>query len=194
MNRRARALLCCLVATALLVAPTPAGASDENVAVATNETDGAAVAEASVQYRVAPNGVIDEENLAYAVARCVDCQTLAVAFQLVLVPRDFHTLVPHNKAVAGNVLCDACLTVASAKQVFVVTGGPAALTGAGRDRLRALEAGLDALETDLPSMTAVQVAAAIDAALAELLDIADAEIIRPDGGPNDAEVVAIRSS
>ncbi len=194
MNRMIRTLLSALAAVALVLAPTAAGASDENAAVATNETDGAAVAEASVQYRVAPNGVVDEENVAYAVASCADCQTLAVAFQLVLVPRDFHTLVPHNEAVAGNVACAECLTFASAKQVFVATGGPAFLTGAGHNRMRMLEAGLEALETQLSSMTVVELVGAVDAAFAELLDIAATEIMRIDGGPADAEVVATRSS
>ena len=194
MNRGARALLSCLVATAVLLAPTAAGAGDENVVTATNEIDGAAVAEAGVQFRVAPNGVIDEENLAYAVASCIDCQTLAVALQLLLVPRDFHNLTPHNEAVAGNVLCESCLTFAAAKQVFVVTGGPAALTGTGHNRLRALEAGIEALEAELPSLSAPELVGAVDAAMAELLDIARTEIMRLDGRPNDAEVVATRSS
>ncbi|HEX2048668.1 MAG TPA: hypothetical protein VHF27_12950, partial [Acidimicrobiales bacterium] len=182
------------VAAGVLLAPTAAGASDENVAVATNQTDGAAVAEASVQFRMAPNGVIDEENTAHALASCGDCQTLAVAFQLVLVPRDFHTLVPRNEAVAGNLACEECLTWASAKQVFVVTGGPASLTGAGHQRIRDLEARVEALEAELPTLTLAELAAEVDAAFEELLDVARTEVRRHDGGPQDAEVVATRSS
>jgi putative peptide zinc metalloprotease protein len=194
MNRRAHLILSCLLAGVVALSPTAAGASDENVAVATNETDGAAVVDASVQYRVAPNGTVDEENRAFAAARCIDCQTLAAAFQLVLVTRDFHTLVPQNEAFALNLECDACLTWASAKQVFVVTGGPAHLTGSGHQRLQALEEGIEALEPDLPGMSLAAVQTAVNAAFEEFMVIASEEVVRTDGGPHDTEIVATRSS
>ena len=176
------------------MAPTPVGASDENVAVAVNETPGAAVAEASVQYRIAPNGVVDEENRAYAAARCTDCQTLAAAFQIVLVTREFRDFVPQNEAFAANVECAECLTWASAKQIIVVTGGPATLTGNGHLRMQALEERLEALGADLPTITLVGLLGQLDAAFAELVDIATTEVVLHDGSPAASEIVATRES
>lgn len=194
MNRLARPLISAVVAATVLLAPTAAGASDENVAVATNETAGAAVARASVQYRIAPNGVVDEQNLAYAAARCTDCQTFAAAFQIVLVTREYRTFVPHNEAFAANVECEECLTWASAKQIIVVTGGPATLSGAGHLRMQALEDRLQALEADLPTLTLGGLAAAVESASEELLDIARTEVVNHDGTPAHAEIAATHSS
>lgn len=194
MNRMARALLCCTAAAAVVLAPTAALAADDNVAVATNETAGAAVAEASVQYRVSPNGVVDERNVAFAAARCTDCQTFAAAFQIVLVTRDFRDLVPVNKAEAFNVECAGCLTMASAKQIVLITGGPATLTGAGHIRMQVLEERLEALEADLPVLSAVDLAAEVDTAFGELLDIAQTEVMYLDGAPADVEIAATYSS
>jgi putative peptide zinc metalloprotease protein len=194
VKRMTRTLLSLAVAWGLALAPTGAGASDENVAVATNETPGAAVAEASVQYRIAPNGVVDEQNRAYAAARCTDCQTLAAAFQIVLVTREFRDFVPQNEAFAANVECAECLTWASAKQIIVVTGGPATLSGSGHLRMQALQDRLQALEADLPVLSLGALVAEVDAAFAELIDIARTEVVLHDGSPADAEIAATHSS
>lgn len=194
MNRMVRPLISALAALAVALVPTPAGASDENVAVATNETAGAAVANASVQYRVAPNGVVDEQNLAYAAGRCTDCQTFAAAFQIVLVTREYRTFVPRNEAFAANVECAECLTWASAKQIIVVTGGAATLSGAGHLRMQALEDRLKALEADLPTLTLGGLAADVDSAFQELMDIARTEVVLHDGSPANAEIAATHSS
>ena len=193
MNRMARGLLTAFLAAAVSLAPTAAGASDENIVVASNQTDGAAVAQAGVQYRVAPNGVVDEVNRAYAGASCSDCQTFAAAFQLVLVTRAYRTFVPQNEAFAANVVCESCLTWAAAKQVIVVTDGPAALTGNGHLRMQALEDRLHALQDSLAAMTLYDLAVEVDAAFDELVDIASTEIMDLDGRPVAAEVAAFSS-
>jgi putative peptide zinc metalloprotease protein len=194
VNRMTRTLLSLAVAVGVALAPTPVGASDENVAAVLNETPGAAVAEASVQYRIAPNGVVDEENRAHAVAHCTDCQTLAAAFQIVLVTREFRDFVPQNEAFAANVQCAECLTWASAKQIIVVTGGPATLTGNGHLRMQALEERLEALQADLPAITLAGLLGQLDAAFAELVDIATTEVVHHDGSPAASEIVATRQS
>ena len=194
MNRLVRNLLSSFIAISVVLAPTAAGASDENTAFALNRTDGAALAQASVDYRKASNGVVDEENRAYAIGQCVDCQTLAVAFQLVLVTKPPSSVVPVNKAYAVNQECDGCVTWASAKQIVVETGGPAALSESGHNRMKALERSVEALEDQMPSMTVEQLAEATDAAYQEFLDIALTEVVRTDGRTNDAKVVATRSA
>jgi putative peptide zinc metalloprotease protein len=193
VNRMARGLISVLAAAAVVLAPTAAGASDQNIVIASNQTDGAAVVNAGVQYRVAPNGVVDEENGAYAGASCSDCQTFAAAFQLVLVTREYRTFVPQNEAFAANVVCESCLTWAAAKQVIVVTDGPAALTGNGHLRLQAIEDQLHALQASLPAMTLADLAGEVDAAFAELLDVARTEIMDLGGQPVAGEVAAFSS-
>ena len=194
MNRMARVLISALAAAAAVaLAPTTAGASDENIVVASNQNDGTAVARAGVQYRVAPNGVVDEENGAYAGASCSDCQTFAAAFQLVLVTREYRTFVPKNEAFAANVVCESCLTWAAAKQVIVVTDGPAALTGDGHRRLQAIEDRLNALQAGLPAMTLSALAGEVEAAFQELLDVARTEIMDLGGRPVAGELAAFSS-
>ena len=194
MNRLTRTLLSSIVAASAMLAPTAAGAADENVVLAVNQTDGLAVVEASVQYRKAANGVIDEQNRARAEARCTGCQTLAAAFQLVLVTKDWHTLAPQNEAFVGNLECVECVTWASAKQVLVATGGPAELSEAGHARLRALEDRLEGLEDVMAVLSLEDLVAEVEAAFGELIAIGREEVVRSDGGPNDTEVVAARSA
>ncbi len=197
MNRRLPPLRSSVVAAivaAIVLAPTTAGASDENVVVAVNRTDGRSLVRANVDYRKVTNGKVDEENRAYAAASCTGCKTLAAAFQLVLVIKPPSTLAPQNEAASYNVECVDCVTWASAKQIVVETGGAAELTRAGRARLQAVENGLLAMEDELPAMTLEQLQAAVDGAFAEFLDIAQTEIVRTDGRANDARVVAARES
>jgi|GraSoiStandDraft_46_1057282.scaffolds.fasta_scaffold310674_1 putative peptide zinc metalloprotease protein len=190
MNRLARTLVSLAVAGAVVLVPSGAGASDENVVVAVNRTDGGALVRASVDYRKVNNGEVDEENRAYAVAQCVGCRTLAAAFQLVLVNKPPSVVAPQNEAVAVNNDCDSCVTWASAKQIVVETGGPADLTKAGRDRLDGVERGLASLEDHMLDKSLEQLAAEIDFWFAEFLDVAQTQIVRIDGGPNDARVIS----
>ncbi len=72
--------------------------------------------------------------------------------------------------------------------------GPASFTEEGHARLRALEDRLQALEAELPTLTAPSLVTRLNSAADELVAIAQQEIERDDGGPDDAEVVAVRSS
>jgi len=190
MNRVARTVLSLVVAAGVVLAPTAAGASDENVVYAVNRTDGDALVRASVDFREVTNGKVEAENRAYAVAQCVGCRTLAAAFQLILVTTPPTTFVPQNEGVAVNNECTSCVTWASAKQIVVEAGGKAALTKSGRARLDAVENGLESLEAGMMDKSLELLAAEIDFWFAEFLDIAQTEIERTDGGPDDARVIA----
>ncbi|MEA2900964.1 MAG: putative peptide zinc metalloprotease protein [Actinomycetota bacterium] len=192
MNRLVRNLVSIVVAAGVVLAPTAAGARDENVVYAVNRTDGSALVRASVDYRKVNNGKVEEENRAYAVAQCVGCRTLAAAFQLVLVTKPPTILAPQNEAVAVNNECDTCVTWASAKQIVVETGGKAELTKSGRDRLEGVENGLESLQEGMMDKSLEQLSAEIDFWFAEFLDVAQTEIERTDGGHNDARVIASR--
>ncbi len=194
MSRISQIVVATAVALGVALAPTAAAATDRNVVVALNGTNGAAVARARVDHRVATNGVVDQENRAYAGARCTGCQTLAAAFQIVIVTQDPTTLAPVNDAKAVNYECVQCVTWASAKQIVVQTGGPAEMTKSGRNRMKALEDSLKGLQAQMPSMSLEQLVAAVDGAYQELVDIALTEIRRTDGGTDDARIAAAHSA
>jgi len=192
MNRLARNLVSIVVAAGVVLAPTAAGAKDENVVYAVNRTDGGALVRASVDFREVRNGRVDQENRAYAVAQCVGCRTLAAAFQLVLVTKPPTTLAPQNEAVAVNNECDSCVTWASAKQIVVEAGEKAQLTKSGRARLEGVENGLESLAEGMIDKTLEQLSAEIDFWFAEFLDVAQTEIERTDGGGKDGRVISSR--
>ena len=102
--------------------------------------------------------------------------------------------MPVNEAQAVNYECVECVTWASAKQLLVQTGGPAAQTKSGRNRMRTLEIGLKGLQAQMPSMTLEQLVVAVDAAYQELVAIALTEIRRTDGGHDDARIAAAHSA
>jgi hypothetical protein len=64
-------------------------------------------------------GSLDQANRAYALASCVDCETVAVAFQALIATGPTGPAVPENLAVAVNSECDTCLTRAVAVQLVV---------------------------------------------------------------------------
>ena len=187
-GRRLVAVLSLLVATAL-VASSPASAADDlpggddNAAVAVNTEDGGTVFRLAFSIRQVANGVIDETNSAYALASCNDCQTVALAFQVVLVWGGAQVVVPENTAVAYNEQCTECVTYASATQIVLGFDGPVRFTDEGRRRLAALYKALRDLEGE--DLTLAQLHAAVTAAKGELLSILDEELVEAPAGATD---------
>lgn len=91
-----RLLAAVLAALALAVAAPAASLADDgdgdgsgrggdNLAQAVNEEDGSSVFDFAFSIRRVAGEVVDEQNLAVAYASCVECQTVAIALQIVLV-------------------------------------------------------------------------------------------------------------
>ena len=186
MTLRRTAALLLLAPLALVVLPvtaaTPAGATtaqggEVNDAVAVNTEDGGSVFRLALSLRYVADGVVDQENLAIAYASCTDCQTVALAFQVVLVMGGASTVVPTNEAIAVNDECVECLTYASATQIVISVDGPVVLTSEGRRRLRELEARLRDLEDRLPELTPAQLITEVEAVEAELLEVLETELV-----------------
>jgi hypothetical protein len=59
------------------------------------------------------------DNYAHAQSTCTDCQTIAVAAQVVLYERGANEIVPRNQAVAINIRCLRCVTIAVAYQYLI---------------------------------------------------------------------------
>lgn len=182
-NLRRLLLLLAAVLVAVPVAAAPAVADDDapggsdNAAVAVNTEDGASVFRLAFSVRTVANGVVDETNSAYALASCVDCQTVALAFQVVLVRGDADVVVPENLALAYNEQCVECLTYASATQIVIGVDGPTRLSGDGRRRLGQLYRSLRDLEDQIGDMTASELHAAVTAAKTELVAILSEELV-----------------
>lgn len=177
-----RAATAAVVATlALLGATGSAGAQvrtgDDNIAVAVNTEDGASVFRLAFSVRQVSKDVVDQTNTAIALASCTDCQTVALAFQVVLVNSDADVVTPENLALAYNDQCVLCVTYASATQLVLGFDGRVRLSGEGWARLAALHRSLRELEDAAASMTVVELDAAVQAAKHELLAILDEELV-----------------
>jgi putative peptide zinc metalloprotease protein len=192
MTAARRSLAVLSLVLGLLIAAAPpsladdAPGADDNVAVAVNTEDGASVFRLAFSVRLVANGVIDEANRAIALASCTDCQTVALAFQVVLVWGDANVAVPENQAVAYNDQCAECFTFASATQIVLGFDGPVRFTDDGRRRLAELYRALGDLEDQIGELEPAQLLAAVTAAKNELVAILSEELVAVPAGSEEA--------
>src|SRR5207247_1598714 len=92
-----------------------------------NREDGRFKARASIKMHRIPNDDVNPVNVAFAQATCTDCQTIAVAMQVVLYRRGAHNVSPQNIAVAANVRCTRCGTIALVMQWVIPVDDPNAV-------------------------------------------------------------------
>jgi putative peptide zinc metalloprotease protein len=103
--------------------PLPPGEGG-NQAMAVNTTDGSTLYDVAFALVWADGNTVANTNEAYALASCTGCQTVAVAFQVVLILGNAHVVVPKNVAAAVNYSCVQCVTQALATQLVVTLSGP----------------------------------------------------------------------
>jgi len=183
LRRRALAgavLLAC--ATPFGVAQAQNTTGDEvNRAVATTEQDGTRAFDFAWSLVRQRGGVVNQQNVANAAARCTDCRATAVAFQIVLASRNATVGTPRNQAVAINDQCTNCVVYAGARQfVRVVAAGGARFTGEGRSTLADVRNDLRALEgqdLDVDALTA-----AVEEQEARVLRVLTEEVVTRGGG------------
>jgi hypothetical protein len=183
-----------LVFGLIWVAPTPAGAVADNIAVAVNTKDDTYRWRQAFKIVRVNGDVVDQANAAAATASCERCRTVAVAVQVVLITGDPHTVTPLNIALAINENCNLCATYAGAFQWVITTNGPVHFTEAGsaeiddiREDLAALIAGatfgptepgddpLDTTEIEAFDLEVEAIVHRLDAVLAN-------EVVRSGGG------------
>jgi putative peptide zinc metalloprotease protein len=133
-------------------APTPAWAGPgDNSAVAVNTKDGASVFKLAFAIREVAGDVVDSQNAAVAYASCNDCQTVAIAIDIVFVMNDPSVVKPTNVAVAVNDLCTNCQTLALAYQFVIGVSGPVHFTATGRQEIAQIRQRLEDLkQSNLP--------------------------------------------
>jgi putative peptide zinc metalloprotease protein len=158
-----------------VAAPARAGGGD-TTAIAINTKDGFDLFKLAFQIRRATGDVVDNGNGAVAYASCTDCQTIALAIQIVLISgTDASTVSPENVAIAINEGCVLCDTLASAYQFVVTADGHLNFTPEGRRRLAALRQELLALRS--AGLTGPEIQAKVDALMTELADILSTELV-----------------
>jgi putative peptide zinc metalloprotease protein len=158
MRRLRLAMIASTIATALILAPavgvraqdspTPStspaadassgGAGGDTAAIAINTKDGTDIFRVAFAIKRAMGDVVDNGNAAVAYASCMDCQTVAVSIQVVLMMNDPSVVTPTNLAIAINEECTLCETLASAYQVILTTDGPVRFTPAGHREIAAI--------------------------------------------------------
>jgi hypothetical protein len=95
-----------------------------NMVMAHNHKDERMMVRGSVELDRVPGLSASPFNMAQAVSSCVDCKTFAVALQIALVNEDANVSTPQNYAVAFNIACTRCVTVARAVQYVVPVADP----------------------------------------------------------------------
>ena len=174
--------------TAILTTVVPAGpaaageerSGRDNVAVAVNTKDGSDVFRLAFQVNRVTSDVVDNTNAAVAFASCNDCQTVAIAIQVVLIMSDASVVTPENLAIAINQGCSACDTLASAYQLVLSTGGPVRLMPEGRRRIAEIRRQLRDLRHS--GLTAAEIQARVAALTAELRSVIKTQLV-PIGRP-----------
>jgi putative peptide zinc metalloprotease protein len=151
--------------------------------VAINTKDDSSVFRMAFSVRRVMNDVVDTSNSAVAFASCENCQTTAVALQVVLVFSDPAIVTPENVALAINVECSTCETVASAYQYVLTTGGPVHYSAEGNQILADLRQQLLDLKT--ADLTPEELLAAVDAIAQQFFDVTNTELLA--GGPLPTE-------
>jgi putative peptide zinc metalloprotease protein len=175
MRRLTVITLAALLAFALLgsrAAPAQAG---DNVAVAINTKDGADIFKLAFKIARVNQQIVDDSNAAAALASCVDCQTIAVAFQVVLIFSDPDVISSQNLAIAENYECDACVTIAEAYQWLLTTGGAVHFTAEGNRRLAEIRQRLHDLANADLALDEFQ--AKLDEIAADLADVLKTELV-----------------
>jgi putative peptide zinc metalloprotease protein len=170
------ALLVALIAALALAAAKPTAAhAQDNAAVAVNLKDGASIFRFAFKIARVNQEVVDNTNAAVAFASCEECQTIAVAFQVVLIFSDPDVVTTTNLALALNYECTACQTLASAYQFVLTTGGPVRFTPEGHKRIAELRRAIrDLLRSDA-SITEIQ--AELDVLADELREVIRTELV-----------------
>jgi len=90
-----------------------------NQVVADNSEDNRFLARSSIKFRKLKTNDIVPVNIAFAQGKCTDCQTIAVAVQVIVYKRGATNIQPQNVALAANVGCTRCVTIARAIQYVI---------------------------------------------------------------------------
>ena len=95
-----------------------------NIVQVSNKTDNSVDGRGKDQVSEIGGPNVAPQNVALAYSSCTNCQTLALALQIVLVKSNPPNFQPHNAAVAVNYGCTNCVTCAIAIQQVIQVSNP----------------------------------------------------------------------
>ena len=171
-----------MVAGVAIAPPTNAMGAD-NTAVNVNTHDGQSRYRVAFKIQRVNKDVVNDANTAVAVGSCDGCQTVSVAMQTLLLFRDPRTFAPKNLALAMNIDCSECNTLATAYQDAVQTGGPAHFTAEGNRQIAGIRHDLQSLRRSDLSIYEVQ--ERVDGLHTELRDVLATDLVSA-GRPKQA--------
>src|SRR5215213_8622875 len=90
----------------------PSGGGGKNVVVVNNYQNGGTQIQGHVHLNRIPGPFAAPANIAIATSSCTQCQSLAVALQINVISKTAQFIGPENVAVASNVGCSECVTMA----------------------------------------------------------------------------------
>jgi hypothetical protein len=122
----------------------PNGGGSNNIVKVQNKNDNRLRVKAKIQLNHIPGDNVQSVNYAQAIGSCTDCQTYAVALQIDLRSRTATTVAPQNAAVALNVKCTRCMTVADAYQYVVPVDDPTQVPDNVKDLITQMQQQLNA--------------------------------------------------
>jgi putative peptide zinc metalloprotease protein len=160
------------------------GGGGDNTAVVVNTKDGSSRFRISFKILRTSSDIVDNGNAAVAFASCTGCETVAIAWQVVLVSSDPSVVTPQNLAIALNVECTDCATLASAYQWVLGTDGNVHLSPEGNQAVAEIRRALHELRRS--DLSIVEIQAELDALAEELERILADELVA--AGPPDAQV------
>ncbi|HEX6348032.1 MAG TPA: hypothetical protein VF160_01425 [Candidatus Dormibacteraeota bacterium] len=143
--RRIATLRNLAAATAVWVALAPAGALADNAAIAVNTKNGSDLIKIAFKVERFMQDTVAPTNAAIAISSCSSCQTVAIAVDVVFVMSDPNVYAPTNLAIAMNIGCSNCNTLADAYQFAMTTGGPVHLTPEGEQEVARIRQQLEQL-------------------------------------------------
>lgn len=112
-------------------------------------------------------------NLAAAFSQCTGCSSFATALQINLISKSANWITPENAAVAVNISCDRCITVARAYQYVIQVDDPVSQTPDGVNELiNRMNRELDAIQRDPSVTTPAQADSRVRAVVAEFQGLA----------------------
>ena len=139
-----------------------------------NQQDGRFLARASVRLSQVGSDTVKSQNIAIAEARCTDCQTIAIALQIVLYKRGASNVQPVNVAIAENVGCTRCITIARAIQYAIPVDDPNAVPSDVRQLVSDMQRELNYFASvhTLAELDPQQAQARLDAVMAQYAELA----------------------
>ena len=159
--------------------------AQDNTAIAVNTKDGTTIFKVSFKVVRTNQDVVDNGNAAVAISSCDACQSIAAAYQIVLVFSDPSVVAPVNLALAENVECQTCVAFAAASQWILGTGGPVHFTAEGNQALAEIKQRLQELSQQ-DGLTLEELQSALDQIAANLVDVLTHQLV-PSGDPGSTD-------